>query len=84
MQSKVDKIYIGESETSLYDLSKISNVVKKDVKKVNMMNWLRVNSIQNTDTSDLDKKLTTTQKSMKSKRKLMMMIFVNRYYSIIC
>ena len=42
-----------------------------------MMNWLRVNSIQNTGTSDLDKKLTTTQKSMKSKRKLMMMIFVN-------
>ena len=60
-------------------LSKLSDVVKNDVVKKTKNDELfeNVNAIQTTFTSDLEKKLTTTQKLMKLKRKLLITIMVN-------
>ena len=77
--SKVDKLDIGKLETSPVDLSKLSNVVKNNVAK-------------NTEYDELIEKfvilillvlmiqlekLTITQKLMKLKRKLLIMILIN-------
>ena len=58
LKSKVDKLDIGRLETTLADLSKLSNVVKNEVVKKIEYNELAkiVNSINTTDTSCLVKK----------------------------
>ena len=55
MKSKVDKLGIGKLETTPFDSSKLSNVVKTDVVKKTEYNELvkKVNYISTTDTSKL-------------------------------
>ena len=67
LESKVDKLDIGKLETTPVSLSKLSNVVKKDVVKTADYNELikKVNNISTTDTSSLVKKVTITKKIMK-------------------
>ena len=81
LKSKVDKLDIGELENMPFDSSKVNGVVKNDVIKKTEFDELvkKVNSIWITDTSDLvkKKKMITTQKLMRLKRKLLMMILVN-------
>ena len=53
LNSKVDKLGIGKSETPV-DLGKLSNLVKNDVKKNECDELVeKVNAIQTTDTSNL-------------------------------
>ena len=58
MKSKVDKLNIAKLETTLVDLSKLSNVVKNDVFKKTEHDELvkKVNAIKTTDTSKLVQK----------------------------
>ena len=58
LKSKVAKLDIRKLETTAVDLSKLSNVVKHDVFKNPEFDELvkKVNAIQTTDTSNLDKK----------------------------
>ena len=60
LKSKEDKLDIGKSETTLVDLSKLSDEVKTDVAKRTEYDELvlvkKVNYIKTTDTSDLIKK----------------------------
>ena len=67
LESKVDKLDIGKLETTPVSLSKLSNVVKKDVVKTADYSELikKVNNISTTDTSSLVKKVTITKKIMK-------------------
>ena len=62
LKSKVDKLDIGKLETIPVNLSEVSDVVKHEVVKKTEYNELliKVNNINTT--SDLVKKLTTTQK----------------------
>ena len=55
MKSTVDRLDIGKLETTPVDLSKLSNVVKKDVVKKIVYDELikNVNAIEAIDTSDL-------------------------------
>ena len=78
LKSKVDKLDVGKLETTPVGLSKLSNVVKHDVVKKTDYNELikKVNTIQATDTSNLVKKPTLTQRLTKLKRKLLIMIIV--------
>ena len=55
---------------------KISDVVDNDVVKNTVYNEL-VSAIHNTDTSNLVRNLTMTQKSVKLKRKYLRLIMVN-------
>ena len=58
MKSKVDKSNIAKLETTLVDLSKLSNVVKNDIFKKTEHDELvkKVNAIKTTDTSKLVQK----------------------------
>ena len=52
----INQIWIGKLEPTPVDLSQLTNVVKNDVvKRLHMIE--KVNAIQDTDTSDLVKKL---------------------------
>ena len=75
----MDKLDIGNLETTPVHLGKLSNVVKNDVIKKTECDELviKVNNINTTDTSDLVKKLTITQKTMKFKRILLIIIMIN-------
>ena len=75
MKSKVDKLDVDKLAPVPTDLSKLSDVVKNDVVKKTECDKLikKVNAIQ---TTDLVKKPTITQKLMKLKRKLLVMIIV--------
>ena len=75
----MDKLDIGNLETTPVHLGKLSNVVKNDVIKKTECDELviKVNNINTTDTSDLVKKLTMTQKTMKFKRILLIIIMIN-------
>ena len=55
MKSKAGKLDIGKLETTPFDLSKLSNVVKNDIVKKTEYNELdkKVNNINTTDTNDL-------------------------------
>ena len=66
LKSKVDKLDIGKLETIHVDLRKLSDVVKYEVVKKTEYNELvkKVDNINTTDTSDLVKKQTITQKLM--------------------
>ena len=80
LKAKVDQLDIGKLENTPVDLSKLSNVVKNYVVKITKCNELvkKVKNIKTTDTSDLVKKLTITQKLMKLKIKLLLiMIMLN-------
>ena len=80
LKSKEDKLDIGKLETTPVDWSKESNVVKNNVVKKTEYDELvkNVHSIKTTDTSDLVKNLTITQKVMKLKIKLILiMIMIN-------
>ena len=80
LKSKLNKLDIGKLETTPVDLSKRGNVVKNDVAKKTKQDELviNVNVIQTSNTSDLVKKPTITQKLMKSKRKLVVLIRINK------
>ena len=79
LKSKVDKLDVDKSVPVPVDLSKLIDVVKEDVVKKNEYDELvkNVNAIQTTGISDFVKNLATTQKLMKLKRKLLIMIMVN-------
>ena len=79
MKSNVDKLDVDKLVTVPVDLSKLSDVIKNDVVKKNECNELvkKVNNINTTDTSNSVKKLTLTQKLVKLKTKLLIMIMVN-------
>ena len=79
LKSKVDKLDVDKSVPVPVDLSKLIDVVKEDVVKKNEYDELvkKVNAIQTTGISDFVKNLATTQKLMKLKRKLLIMIMVN-------
>ena len=73
LKSDIDKLDIDELETTPADLSKLSDGVKNEVvKKVEYNELVKdVNTIQNTDTSNLvKKKMTMTQKLVKLKKKI--------------
>ena len=57
-KSKVDRLNIGKLETTLVDLSKLSNIVKNEIVKNNEYNKFvkKVNNISTSDTRDLVKK----------------------------
>ena len=79
MKSKVDKLALGKLETTLVDLSKLSDVVKNEVVKKTGYDELvkKAININPTDTGDLVKKLNITQRLIKLKRKLLFMVMVN-------
>ena len=71
LKSKLDKLDVDKLVPVPVDLSKIGDVVKNDIVKNTEYNKLviKLNNISTTDTSNLDKKLTITQKLMKLKIK---------------
>ena len=79
MKSNVDKLDVDKLVTVPVDLSKLSDVIKNVVVKKTECNELvkKVNNINTTDTSNSVKKLTLTQKLVKLKTKLLIMIMVN-------
>ena len=76
LKIKVDKLDVDKLKPVSVDLSKLSDVVNNDVVKNTEYNELvkKVNNINTTDTSNLVKKLTITQKIRKFKRILIMII----------
>ena len=79
LKSEIDKLDIGKLETTPADISKVNDVVKNEVLKNTEYDKLvkNVNAVQTTDTSNLVKKLTMTQKLVKLKRKYLIMIILN-------
>ena len=71
LKSKVDKLDVDKLVPVPVDLSKPDNVVKNDVVKKDKYE----NKIPNV--SNLVKNLTITEKSIKLKRKLLIMIMIN-------
>ena len=76
LKSKTDKLDIGELETTPVDLSKLSNIVKNDVVKKIECNELvkKASNTNSTDTNNLVKKLIITQKLVKLKIKLLLIM----------
>ena len=76
LKSKIDKLDIGELETTPVDLSKLSNIVKNDVVKKTECNELvkKASNTSSTDTNNLVKKLIITQKLVKLKIKLLLIM----------
>ena len=80
MKSKVGKLDIGKLESTPVDLITLSNVVKNEVVKKTAYDELvkKVNNFNTSDTSDLvKKKQTITQKLIKLKKKIQIMITTN-------
>ena len=81
MKSKVDTVDIGKLETTPTDLSKLSDVVENEVIKKTEYNELVKKLVILIILIILVviyfKKLTRTQKLMKLKRKLLIMIMLN-------
>ena len=71
LKSKLDKLDVDKLVPVPVDLSKLGDVVKNDIVKNTEYNKLvvKVNNVGTTDTSNLVKKLTLTQKLMKLKIK---------------
>ena len=65
LKSKADKWDIGKLETTPFDLSTLSNVVKNDVVKKTKYNEIieKFDTVQATDTSNLVKKSWSNTKS---------------------
>ena len=79
LKNEVDELDICKLETTTVDLSKVSNVVKNDVVKKTGYDGL-VKKVNNTNILILMiqlKKLAMTQKLMKLKKKLLIMIMMN-------
>ena len=78
MKSKADKLDADKLVPAPVDLSQLSDAVKNDIVKKTECNELvdKVNNIKTTDTSDLVKKLVITQKLMKLKTKLLLIIIL--------
>ena len=79
LKSDVDKLRIDKLKNVQTNLSNmISDAVKNDIVKKTECNELvdKVNNIKTTDTSDLVKKLVITQKLMKLKTKLLLIIIL--------
>ena len=76
-KSEINKIDIGNLETAVVDLSKLSDVIKHEVVKMSVYEELvkKVNAIQTTYTNNLVKK-AETQKLLKLKRKYLIMIII--------
>ena len=83
MKSKVDKLNIQKLETTRFDLSKLSNVVKNEVVKKTEYHELvkKVNAIRTTDTNNLVQKLTITQTLMELKKMLLVIIVIGMLLS---
>ena len=80
MKSKVGKLDIRKFESTPVDLITLSNVVKNEVVKKTAYDELvkKVNNFNTSDTSDLvKKKQTITQKLIKLKKKIQIMITTN-------
>ena len=77
--SEIDQLDIDKLETTPVNLSKLSDIVKNEVVKDTKYDELvkKVNAIQTTNTINLLKKLTMTQKLVKLKRKYLVIIMVN-------
>ena len=77
MKSKVENLDVGKLVVLPVDLSKLSDVVKNDIVKKTECDRLvrKVNAIQTTDTVDLVKNLTMTQKIIE--KIILIMILVN-------
>ena len=70
-------------ETTRFDLSKLSNVVKNEVVKKTEYHELvkKVNAIRTTDTNNLVQKLTITQTLMEFKKMLLVIIVISMLLS---
>ena len=70
-------------ETTRFDLSKLSNVVKNEVVKKTEYHELvkKVNAIRTTDTNNLVQKLTITQTLMELKKMLLVIIVISMLLS---
>ena len=81
LKSKIDKLDIGELETTPVDLSKLSNVVKDDVVKKTDNDELvkNVNAVQTTDTSNLVTKTDYNTKINEIEKKLLFHDHSNKY-----
>ena len=79
MKSKVDTLDVDKVVPVPVDLSKLGDAVKDNVVKKTECDELvkKVNVIKTTDTSNLIKKLIITQKLIKLKRKLLIIIMIN-------
>ena len=77
MKSKVENLDVGKLVALPVDLSKLSDVVKNGIVKKTEYDRLvrKVNAIQTTDTVDLVKNLTMTQKIIE--KIILIMISVN-------
>ena len=72
LKSKVDKLDIGKLETTLVDLSKLSNVLKNDVVKKTEYNELvkNVSNISTNDRSNLVKKTDDNRRISKIENRI--------------
>ena len=79
LKSQVDKLRIKKLEIVVIDLSTLSNVLKTDVVKKAEYNELvkKVNNSNITDASDLAKRQTIAQNSMRLKKNCLMLIMIN-------
>ena len=79
MKSKVSELNAHKLAPVPNDLSKLCQSAKKDIVKITKCNefFKKVNGIKTTDTSDLVKKMTMTQKLEKLERKYLIMIMIN-------
>ena len=79
LKSKVDTLDVDKVVPVPVDLSKLGDAVKNNVVKKTECDELvkKVNVIKTTDTSNLIKKLIITQKLMKLKRKLLIIIMID-------
>ena len=79
LKLEIDKSDIGKLETTPVDLRKLSDVIKNEVAEKTVHDKLlkKINAIQTNDASNLVKKMTTTQHSLKMKRKYLIMIIIN-------
>ena len=79
LKSQVDKLRIKKLEIVVIDLSTLSNVLKTDVVKKAEYNEFvkKVNNSNITDASDLAKRQTIAQNSMRLKKIFLMLIMIN-------
>ena len=79
LKSQVDKLRIKKLEIVVIDLSTLSNVLKTDVVKKAEYNEFvkKVNNSNITDASDLAKRQTIAQNSMRLKKNCLMLIMIN-------
>ena len=79
MKNKVDKLDVDKLVPAPVDLSKLSGAVKNDVVEKAEYDELvkKINTIETTASSNLVKKLKMTEKLVKMKKILVMIIIIN-------